>query len=461
MSDDSGATTFPEADAAPAANTLRRSLGLRDLIVYGLLFIGPTAPMGTFGVLDARSHGATALVFVIATVAMAFTAWSYAQMSAAVPRAGAVYAYANAGLGRFPAFLAGWMLGLDYLFIPALAALFTGIAANSLVPAIPVWVFTLAGVLLITALNIAGVKIAAAVGLIMLAVEVLLLVIFVIGAIIVLAHDGPSRPWLSPLVGAGGFDLVGVLSAVSVAVLAFLGFDAIASFAEENTGSPRQVSRALLFCLTLAGILFVVQTYLAGLLIHTTPETLVAHPDQQGTAFYDMLRESIGGWFGQTVTTVRTIGPVFSALVAQAAVSRLMYGMARGGRLPAVLGRLGQRRHTPRNAILLSAGTTLIVAILAALRDDGLDVLSSMVTVGALVAFVFLHASVIGYYVVGKRTDSPVRHVLIPVAGALIVLVALVLASRLALIIGAIWFVIGFIIAFTQRHRVDTAQQPE
>ncbi|MBO0810496.1 MAG: APC family permease [Microlunatus sp.] len=441
--------------------TLRRSLGLRDLIVYGLLFIGPTAPMGTFGVLDARSHGATALVFVIATVAMAFTAWSYARMALAVPRAGSVFAYAQAGLGRFPAFIAGWMLGLDYLFIPALAALFTGIAAHSLVAAVPVWMFTLAGVLLITGLNIAGVKVAAAVGMIMLAIEVLLLVIFVIGAIIVLAHEGPARPPLSPFIGFGGFDLAGALGAVSVGVLAFLGFDAIATFAEENTGSARQVGRALLVCLTLAGLLFVVQTYLGGLLIQTTPEQLIAKPDLQGTAFYDMLRQAIGGWFGETVTAVRAVGPVFSALVAQAAVSRLMYGMARDRRLPSILGRLGQRSHTPRNAILLSAIVTLVIAILAALRSDGLDVLSSMVTVGAMVAFLFLHASVVGYYVVGRRTDSPIPHVLVPVIGVAIVLIALVLASRLALIIGAVWFVIGLVVALVQRGRIADPLSPK
>lgn len=436
-----------------SGDSLRRSLGLRDLIVYGLLFIGPTAPMGTFGVLDARSHGATALVFLIATAAMAVTAWSYARMAAAVPRAGSVFAYAQRGLGRFPGFIAGWMLGLDYLFIPALAALFTGIAAHSLVPAVPVWVFTLIGVLLITGLNIVGVKVAAAVGMIMLAIEILLLAIFVVCAVLVLVHDGPSRqPW-TPFTGVGGFDAGGVFGAVSIAVLAFLGFDAIASFAEENTGSPRQVGRALLFCLVLAGLLFVLQTYLAGLLIRTDPETLAAHPEQQGTAFYDMLRQAIGGWFGQTVTAVRAIGPVFSALVAQAAVSRLMYGMARDGRLPSALGRLDPRRHTPRNAILLSAVVTVIIAVLAALRDDGLDVLSSMVTVGALVAFGFLHASVIGYYVVGRRTDRPVRHIVWPVIGALIVLVALVLASRPALIIGAIWILIGLVVAIVQRRR--------
>ena len=54
---------------------LRRTLVLRDLVVYGLLFIGPLAPVGVYGVLDARTNGAVALVYVIATLAMAFTAW--------------------------------------------------------------------------------------------------------------------------------------------------------------------------------------------------------------------------------------------------------------------------------------------------------------------------------------------------------------------------------------------------
>ena len=89
---------------------LRRSLSLRDLIVYGLLFIGPLAPVGVFGVLDARTDGAVALVYLLATIAMAFTAWSYAEMSRVVPHAGSVFAYASEGLGpasRFPRRMAG------------------------------------------------------------------------------------------------------------------------------------------------------------------------------------------------------------------------------------------------------------------------------------------------------------------------------------------------------------------
>ena len=433
---------------------LKRSLSLRDLITYGLLFIGPTAPMGVYGVLDAKSGGAVALVFVVATVAMGFTAWSYARMAEAVPKAGSVFAYASAGLGRGPGFFAGWMIALDYLFIPSMAALFTGVATNALVPAIPVWLATGVAVVVITGLNLAGVRLAAVVGMVMLVIEIVVLALFMIAAIVVLAHDGPDRPWLSPLIGFDGFSAAAVVGAVSVAVLSFLGFDAIASFAEENTGSPRQVGRALLVCLTLAGALFVAQTYLGGLLTKVTPEQLAAHPADQGAAFYTMLHDAIGGWLGTIVTAMKAVGPVFSALVAQAAVSRLMYGMARDGQLPRALGRVSPRTRTPGVAVLVSAVVTMLIAVVAALRPDGLDVLSSLVTVGALTGFLFLHASVVGYFVVGGRTERTALHVVVPVVGVAIIVPVLVLASPLALAVAGVWLVVG-IAAFAVRVAHD------
>lgn len=101
-----------------ARHGLRRTLGFRDLVVYGLLFIAPMAPVGVFGTLDARSGGAVALVYVVATVVMAFTAFSYAQMVRVAPKAGSVFTYARTGLGEVPGFIAGWMAMLDYLLIP-------------------------------------------------------------------------------------------------------------------------------------------------------------------------------------------------------------------------------------------------------------------------------------------------------------------------------------------------------
>ena len=96
-----------------SGGALQRTLSFRDLVVYGLLFIGPLAPVAVFGVLDARTSGAVALVYVLATLAMAFTAWSYAEMSRVVPHAGSVFAYASEGLGRHAGFLAGVIAGFS------------------------------------------------------------------------------------------------------------------------------------------------------------------------------------------------------------------------------------------------------------------------------------------------------------------------------------------------------------
>lgn len=139
-----------------AEGKLRRTLGFRDLVVYGLLFIAPMAPVGVFGTLDAKSDGAVALVYLVATVVMAFTAFSYAQMVHVAPLAGSVFAYARKGLGEGPGFIAGWMAMLDYLLIPAVAYLFSGIAMNALVPEVSRWVWTAIAVVVTTALNLWG-----------------------------------------------------------------------------------------------------------------------------------------------------------------------------------------------------------------------------------------------------------------------------------------------------------------
>jgi len=315
---------------------LRRSLSRRDLIVYGLLFIGPLAPVGVFGVLDARTNGAVALVYAVATVAMAFTAWSYAQMSAVVPHAGSVFAYVTEGVGRGAGFLAGWLAMLDYLLIPSVAYLFSGIALHALVPAVPAWTFTVAAFTVTTALNLAGVGVAARAGRVVVVAELVVLAVFVVAAIVVLSSHGPARPWATPFAATTAVHPVAIAGAVSIAVLSFLGFDAIASFAEETAGDPRQIGSAILVCLATAGILFIVQSYLAGVLSAVDPAELAARPAAQGAAFYDLTRTSVGPWMATLLAVTKAIGPAFAAMTGQAAAARLLFGMARDGRLPAL-----------------------------------------------------------------------------------------------------------------------------
>ncbi|MEU8889793.1 APC family permease [Streptomyces sp. NPDC048442] len=440
---------------------LKRSLGFRDLVVYGLLFIAPMAPVGVFGTLDAKSHGAVALVYLVATVAMAFTAFSYAQMVRVVPRAGSVFAYARAALGEGPGFVAGWMAMLDYLLIPAVAYLFSGIAMHALIPSVSQWVWTAIAVVVTTALNMWGVRAAARVGFAVLALEIAVLLVFVVAAVVVLVQDGAQRDWLSPLTGdgsMGSFSLAAVVGAVSVAVLSYLGFDAIASFAEEVTGGSARVARAVLLCLALAGVLFVVQTYLVALLSPVQAAELAADPEKQGTAFYDAVDGAVGSWLHDLVAVSKAIGAAFAALAGQAAAGRLLFAMARERRLPKLLARVDAKSGVPRVALGLAAVVTLVAAVWAARRGDGMDHLVSVVDIGALTAFVLLHASVVGWFAVRREEGPPVwwRHVLAPVIGAAIAVAVIVEASRTAQVVGAVWLVVGLGVLVAQRGRPST-----
>lgn len=434
-----------ESGTVSAPASLRRHLSLRDLVVYGLLFIGPLAPVGVFGVLDARTNGAVALVYVLATVAMGFTAWSYARMSRVVPRAGSVFAYASEGIGPSAGFIAGWLAMLDYLLIPSVAYLFCGIAMHALVPSIPAWVFTIVAFAATTALNRAGVAVAARVGTVVVVAEVAVLVLFVAGAGVVLAQHGAARPLLSPLTGLNTFSLGPVVGAISIAVLSFLGFDAIASFAEESAGDVRHIGTAIMLCLGIAGLLFVLQTWLGAVVSPQSPDALAADPASQGPAFYVVARLAIGPWMGTVLAITKAIGPAFAAMTAQAAASRLLYGMARDGRLPSALARVDSH-GVPGTALGAAALLTLAVSAWAARRDDGLDVLVSIVDLGALAAFTLLHASVVGYFVRQKRGPSTAADVVIPALGTVTTIWVIVESGTLAKVVAGAWLGVGLVV---------------
>lgn len=298
---------------------------------------------------------------------------------------------------------------------------------------------------------------AARVGFLVLAMEIVVLVVFAVSAVVVLARDGAERGWLSPLSGdgtQGAFALSAVIGAVSVAVLSYLGFDAIATFAEEVTGGSEKVARAVLFCLALAGVLFVAQAYLVALLEPTTSAQLAADPGKQGTAFYDAVDVSVGTWLHDLVAVSKAVGAAFAALAGQAAAGRLLFAMGRERRLPRVLARTDA--GVPRVALLCAAVITLVAAVWAARRDDGMDHLVSVVDIGALTAFTLLHASVVGWFAV-RRAGGPVslwRHVLVPVVGAGITVAVIVEASGAAQAVGAVWLVIGLAVLVGQRGRV-------
>lgn len=123
---------------------------------------------------------------------------------------------------------------MDYLFIPAVAYLFSGISLNALVPAVPVWAWTLLAVVATTALNLTGLHKTRRVTMTVLIAELIVLALILAGGLWVLWQQGFNRPLLAPFLGTEGISSGAVLTGVSVAVLSYLGFDAISTFAEET-----------------------------------------------------------------------------------------------------------------------------------------------------------------------------------------------------------------------------------
>jgi len=422
---------------------LHRSLGFVDLLVYGLIFMVPIAPFGIFGSVFQGSGGMVALAYAIGMVAMMFTALSYSQMSRAFPMAGSVYTYAGRGISPPVGFLAGWMILLDYVLVPALLYLIAAIAMNSLVSGIPVWLWLVGFVVLNTVVNYMGIEMTARVNKVMLAAELVVLAIFLVIGIVALTQ-GKGRGFdFSPLYDSGTFSWSLVFGAVSIAVLSFLGFDGISTLAEENKESAEAIGRAMVAALLLAGVLFIVQTWVASLLV-TDPEALVAKGDPGGTAFYDAAAVAGGPWLSKLTALATAIAWGFAnSLVAQAATSRLLYAMARDRQLPSFLARVHKSKGVPVNATLLVAVVSLVLGLYFSTRDDGISLLSTLVNFGALTAFLALHVSVVVHYLVRGGSRDWWRHLIAPAIGFAILAYVLLNAQLQAKWLGLIWFAVG------------------
>ncbi len=425
---------------------LHRSLSFTDLLVYGLVFMVPIAPFGIFGSVFQGSGGMVALAYAIGMVAMMFTALSYAQMSQAFPMAGSVYTYAGRGIAAPIGFLSGWMILLDYVLVPGLLYLIAAIAMNSLVPSIPVWIWLIGFVLLNTVVNYMGIEMTARVNKIMLAGELVVLAIFIVIGIVALAQ-GKGRGFdFTPVYNADTFSLSLVLGAVSIAVLSFLGFDGISMLAEENKESARAIGRSMVAALLLAGTLFIVQTWVASLLV-PDPEALISKGDPGGTAFYDAAAVAGGAWLSKLTALATAIAWGFAnALVAQAATSRLLFAMARDRQLPSLLAKVHPKKGVPVNATLLTAVVSMALGLYMASRADGITLLSTLVNFGALTAFLVLHVSVVWHYVVRQGSRAWWRHLVAPVIGFVILAFVVVNANVAAQTLGFVWLGIGLVL---------------
>ncbi|WP_203720767.1 APC family permease, partial [Paractinoplanes brasiliensis] len=427
---------------------LQRSLSFGDLLVYGLIYMVAIAPFGIFGSVFQASEGMVALAYAVGMVAMMVTASAYGVMTRAYPSAGSVYAYAGRAISPSAGFLSGWTVLLDYILVPGLLSLVAAASMTAVWPGVPLWVWVVVFVVVNAGLNLRGIKTTRLVNKIFLVGQLAVLGVYLAAGLLALAAGaGRGFSW-EPLYSSSHFQIGVVAAAVSVGMLSFLGFDALSTLAEDARGGARQVSRAQIAALGLTGVLFIAQTFVAGLLVED-PTKLITDGDPAGTAFYDTARVAAGPWLA-TLTALATAlsWGLANNMVAQVATSRLLYAMARDRQLPAFLAKISPSRSVPTNGILLTAAISLVLGLFMASRADGISLMASLVNFGAILSFIVVNLSVLARNL--RRSEEKVagwwRSWVLPVAGIAILSVVIVNANVLAQRLGFVWLGLGVLI---------------
>ncbi len=419
------------------ARTLKRSLSLADLLIYGLVFIGPTAPMPVFGIVFNASHGMVPLVYLVGLVAMIFTARSYMRMARLYPVAGSAYAYASRTLGSVVGFLTGWAMLLDYLLLPALSNIVCVIAIQAMLPGLPWWLLILGLLAFTTVVNLLGIETTARASIGLLVLQAIVLVAFTGAAALALAR-GDVHLSLAPFFNRPTFAPTAILGAASLGVLSFLGFDAISTLSEEAKDGAPSIARATMLTLLVAAGLFMLQTWLASLFV---PGRTAFPADAAEGAFYAIAGQTGGPWLKFLVAFPGVLlGALAGSLTGQTATARLIFGMARDGRLPRGLAHLNAERRVPDRAILLVGAITLAIG----LGVRGLELLTSIVCFGALLGFAMVNASVI-VHVWRERGAAGWIGFLSPLLGLAVTLGVLFNTSYHAKLAGLAWLATGIL----------------
>lgn len=421
---------------------LKRVLSLWDLVVYGLLFMVIIAPHSIFGYVNAESWGMAPLVYMVGFVAMIFTAMSYVQMSRRFPIAGSVYNYVQHGINPHVGFIAGWLILLDYVFVPGLLYLFVGNWGHSLVPSIPVWVWIVGFIIINTLINLRGIESTARVDFVFFILEIGIVLIIVIGGLrFVLGGGGAGELSTAPLFQADKVNMAFIASACSIAALNFLGFDGISTLAEETDKPEKNVGRAIVIALIVIGAVFFLQTYVVCLM----------EPDytkyNQETALFDACAVAIGEWFRIVLLVINILAVgIANTLNAQAACSRVLYSMGRDRLLPSFLAKVHPRFKTPYTAIVFIG----ILAMLCTLVFTDTQ-LTRLVNFGAISSFIMLNFAVFWFFFVkeGRRGPADIwRFLICPFIGMAILGYVASGFEFLTVAIGCAWLAIGLVIGF-------------
>ncbi|OBB87490.1 APC family permease [Mycolicibacterium peregrinum] len=419
--------------------TLVRALGLRSLVLFGLAYMTPLIVLGIFGVIASTTAGASASAYLIALAAMLFTASSYGRMAAAYPVSGSAYTYVRRTIDPRVGFLTGWAVLLDYLFLPMVIWLIGAAYLDAQFPGIPGWVWVLGFILITTALNVIGIKVADKANYLLMAFQLLVIGLFVALSVASVVRNSGAGGLLSasPFTGIGA-GIGGVTAGAAIAAYSFLGFDAVTTFTEEAIEPRKNMPRAILLIALIGGAIFLVIAY----------TTQLVHPGGEfadsSSAALEIAKQIGGNLFGAVFLAGLILAQFASGIAAQASASRLLFAMGRDGTLPrSVFGTLSAKFRTPAaNLVMVGA-----VGLLAMFLDVATS--TSFINFGAFVAFTLVNVSVIVYYFrhrASGESRSPLLYVVAPAIGAIITSYLLLQLDSRAIVLGLCWLGLGIVV---------------
>ena len=429
-------------EAATGDTTLRRVISSRMLLIFivgDILGAGIYALVGEVG---AEVGGAIWTAFTAALVLAVFTAFAYAELVTKYPQAAGSALYVNRAY-RVP-FLT---------FMVAFAVMASGITSASTLSRafagdyfkefidLPLVLVALAAILLVAAINLRGISESVKVNVALTAVEVTgLALIVLIGAVALGQGDADFGRNFEFKEGESVF--LAIIGGASLAFYALIGFEDSVNVAEEARDPSRAFPRALFGGLLIAGVIYLLVTLTASMVVETG--TLAGSDGP----LLEVVRQGPLGISTKLFSFIALLAVINGALINMIMASRLVYGMSRQGIVPAIFGRVLRERRTPYAAI---AFTTLLAGILIATGD-----LSDLAdTTVLLLLFVF---TIVNVTVLVLRRDA-VEHEhfrapsVLPVLGALVSLALIVdtatddsevfVRAGLLLLLGAVLWVVN------------------
>ncbi|GLU49419.1 amino acid permease [Nocardiopsis ansamitocini] len=400
-------------DTDEPGHALRKDLTGFDLIVFGIGVIIGTGIFVVTGRQAAENAGPAIIVsFLIAGLVCALAAMCYAEFASTVPVAGSAYTFGYASLGEFVAWIIGWDLILEFTLAASVVAVGWSAYAGDLL-GIPtsiaitddygVNVGAMAIVILLGVVSTLGAKLSGRVTAVVVAIKVaIVLFVIVVGAFYVKASNWtpfvpPAEPVPAETQSIGhqpltqvllglepsSFGIWGVIAAASVVFFAFIGFDIVATTAEETKNPKRDMPVGIFGSLIIVTVLYMA---VAAIVTGMRPYTELNSDAPLAEAF-----RGVGAdWAATLISLGGVIGITTVILVLMMGQSRVAFAMSRDGLLPRGLSKTHPRFGTP---YVMTGITTVAVALLAGLVP--ISALEEMVNIGTLFAFVVVSVGVI------------------------------------------------------------------